>query len=107
MFRIDATNPSDITMIGAPVGTGEGLHAAGCSLANPNILAGGEFPVSLAINKAGSAVCALNGGFVNGVKYDSLSFFGLTILKSKQTAASKLTKPLDLLPWPILIALSS
>lgn len=31
------------------------------------ISSGGEFPVSLAVNKAGTQVCALNGGAVNGV----------------------------------------
>ncbi|KAJ6576439.1 hypothetical protein DFH09DRAFT_980517 [Mycena vulgaris] len=49
VFNIDPTNPTNLEMIGRPVGSG------------------GEFPVSLAINKAGNMVCAVNGGFVNGV----------------------------------------
>jgi len=49
VFNIDPTNPTNLEMIGKPVGSG------------------GEFPVSLAINKAGTMVCAVNGGFVNGV----------------------------------------
>lgn len=38
-------------MVGKPVGSG------------------GEFPVSVAFNKDGSQLCALNGGAINGVKY--------------------------------------
>ncbi|KAJ7126985.1 hypothetical protein C8R44DRAFT_874080 [Mycena epipterygia] len=49
VFNIDPTNPTNLQMIGKPVGSG------------------GEFPMSLAINKAGNMVCAVNGGFVNGV----------------------------------------
>jgi hypothetical protein len=49
VFNIDPTNPTNLQMIGKPVGSG------------------GEFPVSLAINKAGNALCAVNGGAVNGV----------------------------------------
>ncbi|KAJ7707686.1 hypothetical protein B0H17DRAFT_1325460 [Mycena rosella] len=49
VFNIDPTNPTNLEMIGKPVGSG------------------GEFPVSLAINKAGNMVCTVNGGFVNGV----------------------------------------
>jgi hypothetical protein len=49
VFNIDPTNPTNLEMIGKPVGSG------------------GEFPVSLAINKLGTMVCAVNGGFVNGV----------------------------------------
>jgi hypothetical protein len=29
----------------------------------------GEFPMSLAFNKNGTQLCALNGGAVNGVQY--------------------------------------
>ncbi|KAJ6513244.1 hypothetical protein C8R45DRAFT_920943 [Mycena sanguinolenta] len=49
VFNIDSTNPTNLEMIGEPVGSG------------------GEFPVSLAINKDGNMVCSLNGGEVNGV----------------------------------------
>jgi len=49
VFNIDPTNPTNLEMIGDPIGSG------------------GEFPVSLAINKAGNMVCALNGGAINGV----------------------------------------
>lgn len=49
MFSIDPANPTNINMIGQPVNSG------------------GEFPVSVAFNKAGTQLCALNGGAVNGV----------------------------------------
>ncbi|ETW83046.1 hypothetical protein HETIRDRAFT_315222, partial [Heterobasidion irregulare TC 32-1] len=49
VFKINPTNPSQITQIGTPVSSE------------------GEFPVSLAINKDGNQVCALNGGAVNTV----------------------------------------
>ncbi|KAJ7248167.1 hypothetical protein B0H12DRAFT_728939 [Mycena haematopus] len=49
VFTIDPTNPTNLEMIGKPVGSG------------------GQFPVSLAINEAGNTVCALNGGAINGV----------------------------------------
>jgi hypothetical protein len=49
VFNIDSTNPTNLEMIGEPVGSG------------------GEFPVSLAINSAGNSVCTVNGGAVNGV----------------------------------------
>ncbi|KAF9055745.1 hypothetical protein BJ165DRAFT_1521722 [Panaeolus papilionaceus] len=49
MFNIDPNNPSNLTMVGTPVS------------------AGGDFPVSLAINKDGSMACVLNGGAINGV----------------------------------------
>jgi hypothetical protein len=32
------------------------------------VSSGGEFPTSLAINKAGTRVCVVNGGKVNGVR---------------------------------------
>lgn len=50
VFKINPNDPSDVRMIGRPVGSG------------------GEFPMSVAINSAGNTVCALNGGEVNGVK---------------------------------------
>ncbi|KAJ7274381.1 hypothetical protein B0H12DRAFT_1007067 [Mycena haematopus] len=49
VFNIDPTNPTNLEMIGKPVGSG------------------GEFPVSLAINEAGDKVCTVNGGAINGV----------------------------------------
>jgi len=49
LFQIDANTPSSLTALGAPVGSG------------------GEFPMSLTFNKAGSMLCALNGGAINGV----------------------------------------
>jgi len=49
VFAIDAQNPTNLVMIGKPIGSG------------------GEFPTSLAFNKAGNRVCALNGGSINGV----------------------------------------
>jgi len=49
LFSINPADPAQLTLIGTPVGSG------------------GEFPVSVAFNKAGSAVCALNGGEVNSV----------------------------------------
>jgi hypothetical protein len=49
VFAIDPQNPTNLEMIGKPVGSG------------------GEFPVSLAINKAGNKVCTVNGGAINGV----------------------------------------
>ncbi|KIK63077.1 hypothetical protein GYMLUDRAFT_72314 [Collybiopsis luxurians FD-317 M1] len=49
IFSINPSNPIDIQLVGDPVGSG------------------GEFPVSVAFNKAGDTLCALNGGQVNGV----------------------------------------
>lgn len=49
LFSIDSTDPTNLQIIGDPVGSG------------------GEFPVSLAFNKAGDSLCALNGGEVNSV----------------------------------------
>ncbi|KAF7312266.1 hypothetical protein MIND_00239600 [Mycena indigotica] len=49
IFTIDKQNPSSLKMLGKPIGSG------------------GEFPISVAINKAGNMVCALNGGSVSGV----------------------------------------
>ncbi|KAJ7843826.1 hypothetical protein B0H13DRAFT_2209663 [Mycena leptocephala] len=46
---IDLLNPGRLSMIGKPVSSG------------------GEFPTSLAINKAGTRVCVVNAGKVNGV----------------------------------------
>ena len=50
VFSIDQKDPASITAIGDPIGSG------------------GEFPVSVAFNKAGDMLCALNGGEVNGVR---------------------------------------
>ncbi|PPQ99262.1 hypothetical protein CVT24_009307 [Panaeolus cyanescens] len=49
MFNIDPTDPSNLSAVGSPVPSG------------------GEFPVSVAINKKGTVACILNGGQVNGV----------------------------------------
>ncbi|KAF7312261.1 hypothetical protein MIND_00239100 [Mycena indigotica] len=49
VFAIDPKNPTNLQMIGQPIGSG------------------GEFPMSVAINKAGNNVCALNSGSINGV----------------------------------------
>jgi len=51
MFAIDKREPSKLTMVGNPVGSG------------------GDFPVSLAISKKTGQVCVLNGGRLNGVAY--------------------------------------
>lgn len=49
MFNINPSDPANIQAVGKP---------------QPS---GGEFPVSVAANEAGTMVCALNGGKVNGV----------------------------------------
>ncbi|KAF5313069.1 hypothetical protein D9619_003029 [Psilocybe cf. subviscida] len=49
VFGINPTDATNLQMIGQPVGSN------------------GQFPMSLAINKAGNMVCALNGGEINGV----------------------------------------
>ncbi|KAL4247983.1 hypothetical protein ABKN59_002410 [Abortiporus biennis] len=49
VFSIDPKNPINIKQMGEPVWSS------------------GEFPVSVAINKDGTTVCALNGGKMNGV----------------------------------------
>ncbi|KAF9481112.1 hypothetical protein BDN70DRAFT_831574 [Pholiota conissans] len=49
VFSINPNDATNLQMIGKPVGSG------------------GEFPMSLTINKAGDTVCALNGGAINGV----------------------------------------
>ncbi|KAJ7165576.1 hypothetical protein C8R43DRAFT_213648 [Mycena crocata] len=64
-FGIDHSNPARLTRIGNPVSSG------------------GEFPTSLAINKAGNRVCVVNGGKVNGVScYHFDAWKGLTPLKN-------------------------
>lgn len=35
------------------------------------ISSGGEFPVSVAFNKAGDMLCAVNAGAINGVRYNN------------------------------------
>ena len=50
VFQISPNNPSDLKLLGKPV------------------YSGGDFPVSVAINKAGDMVCALNSGALNGVR---------------------------------------
>lgn len=49
VFSINSADATNLQMIGQPVGSN------------------GQFPMSLAINKAGNTVCALNGGEINGV----------------------------------------
>jgi hypothetical protein len=49
MFSINPANPAKLKMVGGPVSSE------------------GEFPMSVAINEAGTMVCVLNGGAVNGV----------------------------------------
>jgi hypothetical protein len=49
-FGIDALNPARLNMIGKPISSG------------------GEFPTSLAINRAGNRICVVNGGKINGVR---------------------------------------
>ncbi|KAI0264428.1 hypothetical protein BC834DRAFT_924642 [Gloeopeniophorella convolvens] len=49
LFQINPETPSDVKMVGFPVGSE------------------GEFPMSLAFNGNGTTLCALNGGAVNGV----------------------------------------
>ncbi|KAJ7196990.1 hypothetical protein GGX14DRAFT_671495 [Mycena pura] len=65
VFGIDGHNPGRLSMIGKPVSSG------------------GEFPSSLAINKAGNRVCVVNGGKINGVScYAFDARKGLTPLKN-------------------------
>lgn len=49
LFKINPNAPSELSMIGRPIGSG------------------GEFPVSLAFNAAATSLCAVNGGEVNSV----------------------------------------
>jgi len=49
MFSINNENPTKLQLIGSPVSSR------------------GQFPISVAINKEGNLVCALNGGAVNGI----------------------------------------
>ncbi|KAK7692236.1 hypothetical protein QCA50_003861 [Cerrena zonata] len=66
LFSVDPKNPVDIKMIGQPVNSG------------------GEFPVSVAFNKDGNVLCALNGGKVNGVQCFSASSKGLEVINNSQ-----------------------
>lgn len=50
MFSINPDRPAEIKLIGEPISSE------------------GEFPMSLAFNSAGTMLCALNGGHVNGVQ---------------------------------------
>ncbi|KAJ7773983.1 hypothetical protein B0H16DRAFT_115746 [Mycena metata] len=49
IYAINAQNPAELTIVGKPTWSG------------------GEFPTSLAINKAGNRLCVVNGGAVSGV----------------------------------------
>ncbi|KAF8142452.1 hypothetical protein K438DRAFT_1784774 [Mycena galopus ATCC 62051] len=65
VYEIDAANPAILNLIGNPIASG------------------GEFPISLVINQAGTRVCVLNGGQVNGVScyiFDAKN--GLTPIKN-------------------------
>jgi hypothetical protein len=71
-FSIKPDDPANIEIVGGPVASG------------------GEFPVSLAVNKAGDRVCVLNGGAVAGVNCFSVSnTTGLTAIPGTR-------RPLDL-----------
>lgn len=70
VFSINPNDPTNVQMIGKPVGSG------------------GEFPLSVAINNAGNTVCALNGGAVNGVGY----FMSPTILHSDYASDIQMQK---------------
>ena len=61
MFALDPNDPSKLTAVGNPVGSG------------------GDFPVSLAISKKTGQVCVLNGGRQNGVKSVQLSDFSMFV----------------------------
>ena len=50
LFSIDPRKPTNIQPLGDPISSE------------------GEFPISVAFNSAGTTLCALNGGSVNGVK---------------------------------------
>jgi len=67
MFSIDPTNPANITMIGQPVSSG------------------GEFPMSIAINKNATMACSLNSGSVNGVQCFTMDMsLGMTAMPNTQ-----------------------
>ncbi|KAI0028783.1 hypothetical protein K488DRAFT_89403 [Vararia minispora EC-137] len=68
LFQIDPSDPSNLRAIGAPVSSG------------------GEFPMSLAFNSAGSMLCVLNGGAVNGVQCFNTTdnFLGLKPIANSQ-----------------------
>ncbi|THU97699.1 hypothetical protein K435DRAFT_965340, partial [Dendrothele bispora CBS 962.96] len=55
LFSIDPSEPSSLKLVGAPISSG------------------GQFPNSVAFNKDGDMVCALNSGEVNGVSCFSVS----------------------------------
>ncbi|KAJ3868881.1 hypothetical protein EV359DRAFT_70317 [Lentinula novae-zelandiae] len=55
LFSINPSDPSNLTLIGDPAGSG------------------GQWPTSVTFNKAGDIVCALNGGEVNGVSCFSVN----------------------------------
>ncbi|KAF7354651.1 hypothetical protein MSAN_01378700 [Mycena sanguinolenta] len=64
VFAIDPLNPAQLWPIGKPVSSG------------------GEFPNSLVINNAGTRVCVLNAGKVNGVSCYKFDHTGLTPIKN-------------------------
>jgi len=78
MFSIDPKNPTTLKLVGGPTSSE------------------GEFPVSVAINKAGTVVCALNGGQVNNVQcFDVDKKKGL---RSKKNTRRSLKLVLDTSP---------
>ncbi|KAJ7773865.1 hypothetical protein B0H16DRAFT_113823 [Mycena metata] len=65
VFAVNTTNPAQLNVIGKPISSG------------------GEFPTSLAINKAGNRLCVVNGGRVSGVScYTFAAGAGLTPLSN-------------------------
>ncbi|KAJ7128634.1 hypothetical protein C8R44DRAFT_667018 [Mycena epipterygia] len=83
LFAIDPSNPARLSIIGKPVWSG------------------GDFPISLAFNKAGTRLCVANAGRINGVSCYTVDVReGLTPLKStirslklNQTTPPVLTGP--------------
>ncbi|KAI0029711.1 hypothetical protein K488DRAFT_80018 [Vararia minispora EC-137] len=63
LFSIDPTDPSTLTAVGPPIASG------------------GEFPVSVAFNSDGTALCTLNGGAMDGVQcYNVNATSGLSVM---------------------------
>ncbi|KAJ4470259.1 hypothetical protein J3R30DRAFT_1243842 [Lentinula aciculospora] len=63
LFKIDANDSSNLTLIGEPISSG------------------GHFPTSVAFNNAGDSVCVLNGGSISGVSCFYVNqTFGLEVI---------------------------
>lgn len=56
VFNITESDPSSLKRLGTPVWSR------------------GEFPVSVAFNKAGDVLCALNAGFISGIRLAAIYF---------------------------------